>query len=57
MYAFQLPRVIPPAGTPGGPPLPENYRDFANGSFSGDSGSCFSIASAIHNSFSRPGIT
>jgi 4-amino-4-deoxy-L-arabinose transferase-like glycosyltransferase len=36
MYAFQLPRVIPPAGTPGGPPLPENYRDFAGGSFPGD---------------------
>jgi 4-amino-4-deoxy-L-arabinose transferase-like glycosyltransferase len=29
MYAFQLPSVMPPAGTPGGPPLPENYRDFA----------------------------
>jgi 4-amino-4-deoxy-L-arabinose transferase-like glycosyltransferase len=33
MYAFQLPRVIPPAGTPSGPPLPENYRDFAHSSF------------------------
>jgi 4-amino-4-deoxy-L-arabinose transferase-like glycosyltransferase len=33
MYAFQLPRVIPAAGTPGGPPLPENYRDFAGNSF------------------------
>ncbi|AXC14530.1 hypothetical protein ACPOL_5278 [Acidisarcina polymorpha] len=36
MYAFQLPRVIPPAGSPGGPPLPENYRDFASGPSSGD---------------------
>jgi 4-amino-4-deoxy-L-arabinose transferase-like glycosyltransferase len=36
MYAFQLPRVIPPAGTPGGPPLPENYRKFANLPFPGD---------------------
>ena len=36
MYAFQLPRVIPSAGTPGGPPLPENYREFANASFPGD---------------------
>jgi len=36
MYAFQLPGVIPPAGSPGGPPLPENYRDFANSSPSGD---------------------
>ena len=36
MYAFQLPRVIPPAGTPGGPPLPENYRKFANDPFPGD---------------------
>jgi 4-amino-4-deoxy-L-arabinose transferase-like glycosyltransferase len=36
MYAFQLPRVIPPPGTPGGPPLPENYRDFANSSTPGD---------------------
>jgi len=33
MYAFQLPRVIPPAGTPGGPPLPANYRDFAGNPF------------------------
>jgi hypothetical protein len=33
MYAFQLPGLIPPPGTPGGPPLPENYRDFANSSF------------------------
>jgi 4-amino-4-deoxy-L-arabinose transferase-like glycosyltransferase len=36
MYAFQLPGVIPPAGTPGGPPLPEDYRDFANSSIPGD---------------------
>lgn len=36
MYAFELPRAIPPAGTPGGPPLPENYRKFANVSFPGD---------------------
>lgn len=36
MYAFQLPRVIPSAGAPGGPPLPEHYRDFANSSFPGD---------------------
>jgi 4-amino-4-deoxy-L-arabinose transferase-like glycosyltransferase len=36
MYAFELPRVIPPAGTPGGPPLPGNYRKFANAPFPGD---------------------
>jgi len=36
MYAFQLPRAIPPAGTAGGPPLPENYRKFANAPLSGD---------------------
>jgi 4-amino-4-deoxy-L-arabinose transferase-like glycosyltransferase len=36
MYAFQLPDVIPPAGTSGGPPLPENYRDFAGGPSSED---------------------
>jgi hypothetical protein len=36
MYAFQLPGAIAPAGTPGGPPLPENYRKFANASFPGD---------------------
>ena len=36
MYAFQLPRFLPPAGTPGGPPLPENYRRFANLPFPGD---------------------
>jgi hypothetical protein len=28
MYAFQLPAVVPPAGTPGGPPLPEEYHQF-----------------------------
>lgn len=28
MYAFQLPAVIPAAGTPGGPPLPDEYRYF-----------------------------
>lgn len=27
MYAFQLPAVIPPAGAPGGPPLPEDRRN------------------------------
>jgi len=26
MYAFQLPATIPAAGSPGGPPLPANYR-------------------------------
>jgi 4-amino-4-deoxy-L-arabinose transferase-like glycosyltransferase len=36
MYAFRLPRVVPPAGTPGGPPLPENYHRFANAPFPGD---------------------
>lgn len=29
MYAFQLPPVIPAAGTPGGPPLPEAYHNLA----------------------------
>lgn len=29
MYAFQLPPIIPEAGTPGGPPLPEAYRFLA----------------------------
>jgi hypothetical protein len=28
MYAFQLPAVIPPAGSPGGPPLPAQFRQF-----------------------------
>jgi 4-amino-4-deoxy-L-arabinose transferase-like glycosyltransferase len=36
MYAFQLPSTILPAGTPGGPPLPENYLKFANVPFPGD---------------------
>jgi len=36
MYAFQLPGVIPAAGSVGGPPLPENYRLFANQAFGGD---------------------
>jgi hypothetical protein len=26
MYAFHLPATIPAAGSPGGPPLPANYR-------------------------------
>ena len=28
MYAFHLPDSIPPAGEPGGPPLPEDTREF-----------------------------
>lgn len=28
MYALQLPPVIPPAGSPGGPPLPNAYKSF-----------------------------
>lgn len=28
MYAFQLPPAIPPAGQPGGPPLPADYHSF-----------------------------
>ncbi|HUJ31177.1 MAG TPA: glycosyltransferase family 39 protein [Candidatus Acidoferrum sp.] len=28
MYAFQLPATIPPAGSPGGPPLPADYHAF-----------------------------
>jgi hypothetical protein len=36
MYAFELPALIPPAGTPGGPPLPENYHKFANIPLPGD---------------------
>lgn len=29
MYAVHLPEQIPPAGSPGGPPLPADYREFA----------------------------
>ena len=36
MYAFQLPAVVPPAGTPGGPPLPEEYRQFGGQPIPGD---------------------
>ena len=36
MYTFHLPRVIPTAGSPGGPPLPANYHSFANVSFARD---------------------
>jgi 4-amino-4-deoxy-L-arabinose transferase-like glycosyltransferase len=36
MYAFQLPAVIPPAGTPDGPPLPENYSKFGGIPLPGD---------------------
>ncbi len=28
MYAFELPRVIPAAGAPGGPPLPADWRNW-----------------------------
>ena len=36
MVAFELPGPLPPAGTPGGPPLPEDYRKFANIPLPGD---------------------
>ncbi|MGA8152255.1 MAG: hypothetical protein WB952_14980 [Terriglobales bacterium] len=29
MYAVHLPQILPPAGQPGGPPLPADYRYFA----------------------------
>jgi hypothetical protein len=29
MYAFHLPEHIPPAGSPGGPPVPAAFRQFA----------------------------
>jgi hypothetical protein len=37
MYAFELPAVISAAGSPGGPPLPQNFRNFANVPIPGDS--------------------
>ena len=33
MYAIHLPETIPPAGSPGGPPLPGAYRYFGGGPF------------------------
>jgi len=33
MYAFHLPATIPAAGSPGGPPLPANYRYMAGAPF------------------------
>ncbi len=36
MYAIQLPEVIPAAGTPGGPPLPDAYRYLGGFSAWGD---------------------
>jgi len=33
MYVFHLPPAIPAAGTPGGPPLPSNYRYIAGAPF------------------------
>lgn len=36
MYAFQLPTIIPPAGSAGGPPLPEGYQSWAGVPFPGD---------------------
>ena len=29
MYAFRLPETIPPAGGPGGPPRPDQFRNWA----------------------------
>jgi hypothetical protein len=34
MYAFQLPAAIPQAGTPGGPPVHSDWRNF--GGFPGE---------------------
>ena len=36
MYVFQLPAVSPPAGTPGGPPLPAEYHQFGGQPIQGD---------------------
>ena len=36
MYSFQLPTMVPPAGTLGGPPLPEEYHQLAGMPFPGD---------------------
>jgi multisubunit Na+/H+ antiporter MnhF subunit len=33
LYAVHLPRAIPPAGQTGGPPLPQNYRNFGGAPF------------------------
>jgi hypothetical protein len=33
MYAVRLPEHIPPAGSPGGPPLPAAFREFAGAPF------------------------
>jgi hypothetical protein len=36
MYVFQLPAVVPSAGTPGGPPLPEEYHQLGGQPIPGD---------------------
>jgi hypothetical protein len=33
MYAVHLPQQIPPGGSPGGPPLPSDYREFGGAPF------------------------
>ena len=33
MYAVHLPELIPPAGSPSGPPLPATFREFAGAPF------------------------
>jgi hypothetical protein len=33
MYAVHLPTHIPEAGSPGGPPLPSEFREFAGAPF------------------------
>jgi hypothetical protein len=36
MYAFQLPRIIPAAGAPGGPPTLDEYRYFGGMGINGE---------------------
>jgi hypothetical protein len=54
MYAFQLPAVIPPAGTAGGPPLPSDFRNLGGTPRDFDVRAIFTNASWTSASFSPP---
>ncbi len=47
MYAFQLPSIIPPAGSPGGPPQPANWRNI--GGMPGEVDATAFFASLVHD--------
>jgi hypothetical protein len=58
MYAFQLPRIIPAAGAPGGPPTPDEYRYFGGMGINGEDfrtiiGNCIRDPQQLHATMRR----